>query len=117
MAHCPKKPEADSSIRNRLKAFLTFHILFYKDNIAREEKAISFYGFPTCIKWYAGGIFIIKKDELDETWFKCFYNKEQALKAYMMMDAIIGKKYNWPKEKISWVKKNLIVLQQMYDRL
>ncbi len=112
-----KKPEADPAIRNRLKAFLKFHILFYRDNLAREQKAISFYGFPTCIKWYAGGIFIIKKEDLADNWFTCFYNKEQAMKAYMMMDEIIGKKYNWPKEKMSWVKKNLMVLEQMYDRL
>jgi len=109
----PKKAENDSLLRKRLKEYLHFHILFYRDNLAREKKTISFYGFPTCLKWYAGGIFIIKKEELPENWFDCFYNKEQALKAYGMISALLDKKYKWSKEKISWVKKNLEVLEQM----
>lgn len=113
----PKKAESDSLLRNRLKEYLYFHILFYRDNIAREKKTISFYGFPTCLKWYAGGIFMIKKDELPDNWFTCFYNKEQALKAYEMISALLDKKYKWSKEKISWVKKNLEVLEQMYGNL
>jgi hypothetical protein len=113
----PKKAETDEALRSRLKAFLWFHILFYRDNLAKEEKTISFYGFPTCLKWYAGGIFIIKKEKLPDNWFACFYNKEQALKAYQMMDEIISKKYKWPKGNISWVKKNLSVLEQMYGQM
>jgi hypothetical protein len=114
----PKKAETGEQIKQRLKDYLHFHILFYRDNLARRAKTISFYGFPTCLKWYAGGIYIIKKEELAENWYKCFYNKEQAMKAYMMMDDLIGKKYKWPEEKnISWVKKNLAVLEQMYEKL
>jgi hypothetical protein len=113
----PNKAETDEAIRKRLKDCLHFYILFYKDNIAKEEKKISFYGFPTCLKWYAGGIFIVKQDQLASNWYKCFYNKDQAIKAYKMMDAIIGKKYTWPKEKVSWVQKNLSVLEQMYGQL
>lgn len=113
----PKKAESDSLLRKRLKEYLHFHILFYRDNLAREKRTISFYGFPTCLKWYAGGIFMIKKDELPENWFTCFYNKEQAFKAYEMISALLDKKYKWSKEKISWVKKNLEVLEQMYGNL
>lgn len=113
----PKKAEPDSLLRKHLKDFLHFHILFYRDNLAREMKTISFYGFPTCLKWYAGGIFMIKKEELPNNWINCFYNKEQALKAYGMMSALMDKKYKWSKENISWVKKNLDVLEQMYSKL
>lgn len=113
----PKKAESDSMLRKRLKDYLYFHILFYRDNLTRNKRTISFYGFPTCLKWYAGGIFMIKKEELPENWFTCFYNKEQALKAYSMISALLDKKYKWSKEKISWVKKNLEVLEQMYGNL
>ncbi|HMO63354.1 MAG TPA: hypothetical protein PKC39_13760 [Ferruginibacter sp.] len=113
----PRQPETEAQLRERIKAFLHFHILFYRDNIARAESIISFYGFPTCLKWYAGGIYMIKKEELSENWFGCFYNKDQAMKGYAMMEDIIGKKYNWPKDTNSWVKKNLAVLEQMYANL
>jgi len=113
----PKKPESDSSIRMRLKDCLHFYILFYRDHLAREDKTISFYGFPTCIKWYAGGIFMVKEKHLEENWTGCFYNKDQAMKAYRIMETVVTQKYLWSKGNMSWVKKNLLVLEQMHDRL
>lgn len=111
----PKKPESEEAIRQRLKEYLHFNILFYRDNLAKQAKTITFYGLPTCLKWYAGGIYMIKEQDLKENWFYCFYNKEQALKAYKMMGELLTKKYNWPKGKISWVNKNLAVLEQIYN--
>ncbi len=113
----PKNAESDAAVKQRLKDFIHFHILFYKDNLAKDEKTISFYGFPTVLKWYAGGIFIIKENDLPNNWIQCFYNKSQALKARAMMEEVVGKKYKWPKGNISWVIKNLNVLEQMYQQL
>ncbi len=113
----PRFSENDSLIKKRLKACLHFYILFYRDNLARQENIISFYGLPTCFRWYAGGIYLVKKEDLVENWFDCFYSKEEAMKAWKMVDKIIGEKYNWSKENISWVKKNLMVLEQMYSKL
>jgi len=113
----PRFSESDEQIRKRLKDCIHFYILFYRDNLAREENTISFYGFPTCIKWYAGGIYIVKQEELADNWLACFYSKAEAIKAYKMMDDVIGKKYQWSKANISWVKKNLQVLEQMYANL
>lgn len=113
----PRFSENDSLIKKRLKDCLHFYILFYRDNLAKEDNVISFYGLPTCIKWYAGGIFLVKEKELAENWFECFYSRPQAMKAYAMMDAVISKKYTWSKERMSWVKKNLLVLEQMHDSL
>ena len=113
----PKNAESDAAVKQRLKEFIHFHILFYRDNLAKDEKAISFYGFPTVLKWYAGGIFIIKEKDLPNNWIQCFYNKAQAQKARAMMEEVVGKKYQWPKGNISWVIKNLNVLEQMYQQL
>ena len=110
----PKQPETDVQLQERLKNYVLFHINFYKNNLATQQKSISFYGFPTCIKWYAGGIFLIKENELSNNWFTCFYNKAQALQAYKIMAGIVGKKYKWPTKKMNWVVKNLVVLEQMY---
>lgn len=113
----PQSSENDEQVRKRLKECIYFHILFYRDNLERKERIISFYGFPTCIKWYGGGIGLIKEDELPDNWYACFYNKAQALQAQKMMGAVISKKYKWSTGKVSWVKKNLEVLEQMYANL
>ncbi len=109
----PKGSENDELVRKRLKDCLRFYILFYKDNLAKQEQAISFYGLPTCLRWYKGGIHMVKKAELAPNWFDCYYNKDQAMKAYKLVEDVIMNKYTWPKEKMSWVKMNLLVLEQI----
>lgn len=113
----PKVSETDEQVRKRLKECIYFHILFYRDNLEKKERIISFYGFPSCVKWYGGGIGLIKEDELPDNWYACFYNKAQALQAQKIMGAVISKKYKWNTGKVSWVKKNLEVLEQMYANL
>ncbi|MBP6431604.1 MAG: hypothetical protein KA319_07555 [Ferruginibacter sp.] len=113
----PKLMETDEEIKKRLKANLEFFVLFYKWAIVKNDKHISFYGLPTCFKWYGGGIYMQKQEDLNDNWINCFYNKQQALKAYVLMEKVMGKKYTWPKENIGWVKKNLFVLEQMVKNL
>jgi hypothetical protein len=60
---------------------------------------------------------MVKENELAGNWFECFYSKAQAMQAYKMMEDVIGKKYKWTKGNMSWVKKNLLVLEQMYANL
>jgi hypothetical protein len=113
----PSAVESAADIRNRVRGFMNFHILFYRDNIGKNEKVISFYGIPTCLKWYAGGIFVLKPENLPNNWYSCFYNKAQALQGRQLVDDIIGKKYVWNKARINWVMKNEEVLTQMYANL
>lgn len=112
----PAKAETEDEINTRLKGWLMFHILFYRDAILKNVKQISFYGFPTCVKWYGGGVVMRKQDELPQNWIDCFYNKQQALNAYALMDKVFKKKYVFPKD-VNWVKKNLSVIEQMYKNL
>jgi len=109
----PKASETDEQVRKRLKDCLHFYILFYQDNLAKGEQSISFYGLPTCLRWYKKGMQLIKKDALPANWFACFYNNEQAMKAYKLLSDAMLKKYKWPEGKMSWVKMNLLVLQQI----
>ena len=113
----PTSKETDSAIHQRLKENLYFFILFYKSALAKEDKAVSFWGLPSCFKWYGGAIFIKKKDELKDNWVNCFYNKDQAMKAYALADRLLSQKYNWPKGERNWLKLNLAVVELMYKKL
>ena len=113
----PKNKESDSAIHQRLKENLYFFILFYKSALAKEDKVVSFWGLPSCFKWYGGAIFIKKKDELKDNWINCFYNKDQAMQAYALADKLLSQKYNWPKGERNWLKLNLAVVELMYKKL
>ncbi len=109
----PAKKETDAEIQQRLKDNLHFFVLFYRNAIAKNASNASTWGLPACLKFYGGGIYITKKEELQEAWIKCFYNKEQAMKAYDIMDKVISMKYTWPKGEPNWMKQNLTVLEKM----
>ncbi len=113
----PAIVESDEAIRERLKQNINFFILFYKDVIAHKADIVSFYGFPSCLNWYSGGIYLKKEEELPEKWVYCFYNKKAAKKAYEWMGQALSKKYNWPSGDPNWIKKNLFVLEQVYRNL
>ena len=113
----PAVPENEDAIKQRLKDNLHFFILYYRDAIARRAKVVSFYGFPSCLKWYAGGIYMQDNKEQLEKWEACFYNKAQATKAFDMMSEVLSRKYTWPKGQSNWIKQNLFVLVQMYQNL
>jgi hypothetical protein len=113
----PLKKEADTAIHQRLKENLRFFILFYKSVITRDEKEVSFWGLPSCFKWYGGGIYLKKEEELKDNWINCFYDKEQATQAYKLAEQLLEKKYTWPKGESNWLKQNLYVLEQMYKNM
>jgi hypothetical protein len=113
----PTTKESDSAIHQRLKENLYFFILFYKSALAKGDKVVSFWGLPSCFKWYGGAIFIKKKDELKDNWINCFYNKDQAMQAYALADKLLSQKYNWPKGEQNWLKLNLAVVELMYKKL
>jgi hypothetical protein len=113
----PTAKESDSAIHQRLKENLKFFILFYKSALAKNDTIISFWGLPSCFKWYGGAIFIKKKEELKENWINCFYNKEQAMQAYGLADRLLSQKYDWPKGERNWLKLNLAVVELMYKKI
>ena len=113
----PKARETDAAIHQRLKENMYFFILFYRSALAKGDKQVSFWGLPSCFKWYGGGIFLKKEKELKENWIDCFYNKEQAMQAYALADRLLSQKYTWPKGEQNWIKLNLAVAELMYKKL
>ena len=113
----PKNKESDSAIHQRLKENIHFFILFYKSVLAKDDKQVSFWGLPSCFKWYGGGIFLKKENELKKNWVDCFYNKDQAMQAYALADKLLAQKYTWPKGEQNWLKLNLAVLELMYKKI
>jgi len=113
----PSKKETDAEIHQRLKDNIHFFVLYYKAVLVKEEKNVSFWGLPSCIKFFSKAIFIKKPEELKENWIRCFYNKEQAMQAYALADKLLEQKYTWPKGDKNWIEQNLAVLEQMYKKV
>ena len=109
----PEAPEDDAALRRRIKGCLHFYYLYYMDNSERNSARLYFYSLPTCFKWYAGGIHLIKENELAKNWTDIFYNAADASKAYIIVDKMISRKYVWGGKEQGWVRQDAGVLKQM----
>ena len=112
----PVAPETDRQVKQRLLSSVHFFVLFYNEQINAAAKRVTFIGLPSCFNWHSGGIFLQKKTDLQAKWINCFYNKEQAMKAYRLADKLLSQKYDWPK-KGNWLELNVAVLKQMERKL
>jgi len=113
----PKAPEDDAALHKRIKGCLHFYYLYHIDNSRRNAARLDYFGLPTCFKWYAGGIHLIKEKELAKNWTNIFYNAADASKAYIILDKMISKKYVWGEKSLGWVKQNAGVLKQMEAKI
>lgn len=113
----PKKSENDSLVYERTSQAVRFFALFYRDNIKKQQASISFVGLPRIFQWYSGGIGLIDRDEIGESWVECFYNRQQAEKGYeLLRKLIVDNEFNWIKAP-SWIYATHSVLEQMYLKL
>lgn len=113
----PARSESDEQIKARLKSCIHFFVLFYDQKIDAGSEKLSFTGLPSCFKWYGGGIYLQKENEIQPKWINTFYNKEQAMKAYNLADKLMNHKYSWPVNESNWLKLNVAVLKQMESRI
>lgn len=113
----PAKSENDSLVYERTKQAVRFFALFYRDNIKKQQSEISFVGLPKIFEWYSGGIGLVDRESVPESWLDCFYNSKQAFKAYRMLhDLIVDYEFNWIKAP-SWIYATHSVLEQMYLKM
>lgn len=113
----PSQKENKTALINRLKNNIHFFTLFYDYNINSKAEAVNFTGLPTCFTWYAGGIYLQKRDKLKPGWNNCFYNETQAKEAFDIADELLNFKYSWPEGETNWLKQNVFVLKQMEQKI
>lgn len=114
----PSQPENDIQIAARVKGCVKFFALYYRDNLKRGKGDISFLGLPDIFVWYHRGIGLPDKDEVNQSWLNCFYNKEQALRGYdILRDLIVRYEFDWPAKAPDWRYESHSVLEQMYHKM
>ena len=116
-ANKPSKPEGDTEIRERAKGCIQFYQYYFEGFVNGGAKSINFEAVPNPFKWYAGGIFIQKVDELDNKFINCFYSPDDAYKARQMLQDMLQQKHDWDTTQTNWVKQTAMVLEQMKKKM
>jgi hypothetical protein len=114
----PGQAESDEQIRDRVRSFVWFYALFFKNNLDRKDRDISFIGLPNCFTWYNGGIAMQPLFTLDKKWINCFYSEQQATRAYDMVKSVLEKhNLKWPKNSANWVEELQKILEQIHEQI
>ena len=113
----PSKPEGDAEIRERAKGCIQFYQYYFEGFVNGGAKSINFEAVPNPFKWYAGGIFIQKEDDLDNKFINCFYSPDEAYKARQMLQDMLQQKHDWDTTQTNWVKQTAMVLEQMKKKM
>ena len=116
-ANKPSNPEGDAEIRERAKGCIQFYQYYFEGFVNGGAKSINFEAVPNPFKWYAGGIFIQKVDELDNKFINCFYSPDDAYKARQMLQDMLQQKHDWDTTQTNWVKQTAMVLEQMKKKM
>ena len=116
-ANKPSKPEGEEEIRERAKGCIQFYQYYFEGFANGGAKSINFEAVPNPFKWYAGGIFIQKEDDLDNKFIDCFYSPDEAYKARQMLQEMLQQKHDWDTTQTNWVKQTAMVLEQMKKKM
>lgn len=114
----PVKTESDSAIHARVRQCVWFYMLYFRDCIKRNRRTINFTGFPAIFRWYSGGIGLPEKNEIEDSWIVCFFNKKEAIQGYnILQELLLQHEFNWPAGTPGWVHQTFAVLEQMWLKL
>lgn len=110
----PSAPETDEQLRARLKNHLHHMGLILEAGLRHQLKTVSFRASPSCLHQYNSAVGMEKEANLTAEWFACFYDKNDAKKAYKMLEEEMrtnGKPATDAKK--SWVENNLVIFQHL----
>lgn len=113
----PKNKETDAQIRARLLNYIQHFANILNASTEREHDVVSFAHSMGIIRVYRGGIGRVKKENIEKDWINCFYDKEDAMKAYELFSRyLVRGKYKGGTTG-DWVKDDYNILLSIYDEI
>ena len=114
----PLKKETNAEISKRLSNYILHNAYVLKAAYDRNETSISFKHSKGLIKIYQGGIGVVKENKVNKSWINCFYDEDDAMKAYYLYSSYLGKTGVYrAKSTGDWVKDDYEILMTLYYQI
>lgn len=113
----PSKSGSEEDIREKAKDCIRFYQYYFEGFVNGGAKSINFEALPDPFKWYAGGIFIQKEDELNNKFIDVFYSPQDAYKARNILQSMLQQKVDWDTTQTNWLKQTAMVLEQIREKM
>lgn len=113
----PSKPESPEELTSRFAAYLKHIALILKAAKERGQDIVSFEFSKGPIQIYNGGIGVYPYEIVPESWKACFYNEEDALKAYRLYEHYLRTTSYRGGGTGNWVEDDYNILLTIYTGL
>jgi hypothetical protein len=114
----PNRKETDTELRARLSNYILHNAYILKSAYEKNSISVSFKNSNGPIKIYKGAIGSVTKDKISEKWLACFYDKDDAVKAFNMYNSYLGNNGVSKGETTGdWVLDDYKVLISLYSKV
>lgn len=110
----PLRKETNEEIRERLLNYILHYAYILNASVERDQSAVSFAHSMGLIQQFRGGIGRIPKNKINEDWINCFYDEEDAMKAFYLFSSYLNKGVYKGGSTGSWVKDNYEILLTLF---
>lgn len=110
----PAVEENQIEILKRLGNYIRHYTYILKASLERNNEIISFTYSMGIIRIYSGAVGILETEQIPDRWFKCFYNKNQAMQAYEIYGELLTNSNNNGASSGEWVKDDYELLLNLY---
>lgn len=111
----PKHKESDAELYKRLYNYLQHFAYILDASIQREQEVVSFENSMGPVRVYSGGIGQLPINYIDEQWIDCFYDAEDAMKAYDLFGQFLTKSRYRGGTTGNWVKDDYKIMLHLLD--
>lgn len=114
----PLTNETDEEIVARLSNYLLHNAYLLKAAYERNDVTVSFEYSRGIIKVFKGGIGVVKKNKINQTWKSYFYNEADAMKAFYLYSSYLDKQgVLRARSTGDWVKDDYELLMKLYSKI
>lgn len=113
----PTERESDEAIRDRLANYILHNALILKAAMTRHASAVSFECSQGIISIYRGGIGIVPIYDIHPPWAECFYDDEDAMRAYELFDGQLTNGLYRGGSTRDWIKDDYQILLALFNKI
>lgn len=113
----PIRKESNEEIRNRLLNYILHYASILDASIKREKNTVSFAHSMGIIQVFRGGIGRVPKNKVINDWTNCFYDEDDAMKAYDLFSSYLNRGVYKGGTTGSWVNDDYDILMTIYDKI
>lgn len=113
----PSQKESEEKIRERLLNYVLHFAYILKASTERTHNVVSFAHSMGIIKVYRGGIGIVKTEQIKDEWKNCFFDEEDAMKAYDLFKSYLNRGLYKGGTTGDWVKDDYKILMSVYRKI